>query len=201
MKCIMNLMLMVLATSGLLVSRPSAGASQADCSPLFSAISREDIGEIEKLLAKGADPNDGCDPKKGTPFTVALVEERYQVADFLLAHGADPNFQLTVPDGAREEIKRYGHMSLLHAVAGDGPKGLAEWLLSHGANPNLEAGNGATPLHLAVAFDNTEVAEVLLDHCVDPTIRDNQGKSALDLAVEKGSELEPAIRRSMKKCP
>lgn len=60
---------------------------------------------------------------------------------------------------------------------------LVALLLKHKADPNLADVQGATALHLAVIFNQTEVAKLLFSAGARIDIKDNRGKTAHDYAT------------------
>src|SRR3712207_3936603 len=58
--------------------------------PLIGAIMRQDVGEIKRILASGADPNEGRFFGGTTPLLLAIAQHQHEAALQLLDKGADP---------------------------------------------------------------------------------------------------------------
>jgi len=99
----------------------------------------------ETLLDHGAD----ISAKAGgrTPLFDAVAYGNAAVAELLISRGADPNA------GA-----------VLHVVARNGSKALAELLIANKANVNATNEVGETPLHVTAESGQVEIAMLLLSH-------------------------------------
>ncbi len=156
------------------------------------------------LLDAGADPNTGFWTKGEYPeFETALygaagVAHHAEMTRLLLERGADPNdgeavyhSPETYDNDAMKLLVETGritadNLSLMlvrkhdwHDYDG------AKWLLEHGAQPNLERSRGWSPIHHALARDNSlEMIALLLDHGADPT-REKEGLTAIARAARR----------------
>lgn len=119
---------------------------------LCEAIEENDLDEIERLVANGADVN-----AKGrcnmTPLLWALPDEKIERFTKLLELGADPNVLLTC------DIKTLGPgfssgSSVTHIVAKKERLEFFQAVFNHGGDPNLEGKgplmNRQTPLMIVV---------------------------------------------------
>ncbi|HAU28899.1 MAG TPA: hypothetical protein DCW68_02160 [Rhodospirillaceae bacterium] len=75
---------------------------------MHEAAARNDVLELEKLLAEGADINGRSSVVGNTPLHVAAVERKSKAIDFLLAHGADTSLRNTLGMTAAEYAKNEG---------------------------------------------------------------------------------------------
>lgn len=168
----------------------TASTYAADDSPLFEAVKKGDLAEVEALLAKGADVN-ARDEIGRTPLHMAVMRGSKDIVQLLLAKGANVNTKSTAGFTAL-------HLASLH-------RGVAELLLKMGADVNAKAdgANGITPLHMAAQMTGAkDVAELLLDNGADINAKDTNGKTPLHLAVAQGKEevaelLERVILKAM----
>lgn len=157
---------------------------------LYAACGRNDYpGLTRRLLAAGANPNDG-----ESIFHAAENNHR-ACLEALLAGGADlsavdPKWKNTPlyfllgwsPGAARAKAARAGIL----------------WLLEHGANPNVAAYDaGEVPLFVAVrnGWDRALI-DCLLERGADPRARRKDGRSVWAEAVRAGHEEALAALRS-----
>jgi ankyrin repeat protein len=177
----------------------AAASAQTDPSgdELFAAIRRAAVGDVQRLLRTGTNPN--AVDADGTPaLMAATLFGGADMVDLLLKHGAEPN--RTGPGGAT---------ALMWAVP-DAEK--IRRLLAHGANVNARSETDRTALLVAAAYPGTvNLLGLLVDSGADLTAQDRTGSTALSLAVrsadvevvrflgEKGlspAALSPAARRA-----
>ena len=128
---------------------------------LAQAAYRGDLKECRRLLAQGADPNEGG-PSFPLPLNVAAERGSPAVVSALLKGGAIPNLR-----DAHEK------QTPLHHALARGHVRMTATLLNAGADPNALDGNGHTPLHYAVTAKSPKPAIVsaLLDAGADPNLR------------------------------
>jgi len=152
-------------------------SAQTDTShdPLFAALQRGAVGEVERLLKSGTSPN--VVDAEGTPaLMAAMLFAGADAVDLLLKHGADPN-----------RADASGATALMWAVP-DAAK--ARLLLAHGANVNARSATERTPLLVAAAYPRTVgLLRLLLDAGADLRAQDRAGANALALAV-RSSDVE-----------
>ena len=142
-------------------------------SALFLASKNGDADLIERLLAAGADPGLAL-PAGETPVMTAARSGTARGVRLLTDAGADVN--------VREETR--GQTALMWASA-QGHHDVMRALLDAGADVDGEAGNGASPLAVAVHSGYPPVARVLLDAGADPDAM-GAGYNALHAAVLRG---------------
>ena len=165
---------------------------------------------IEKLLARGFDPN--TPNEKGVAgLLLALQSESPKAAMVLAKHpktniniqnklGETPlmlaainNYlelaQVLIEQGA--DINKPG-WTPLHYAATRGHREMIRLLLNHDAYIDCESPNGTTPLMLAASYAPPLVSKLLLEEGADPTLLDLRNASALDWAL-KGDRQQAAF--------
>ncbi|KAH7443538.1 hypothetical protein KP509_02G039400 [Ceratopteris richardii] len=87
------------------------------------------------------------------------------------------------PEKADIEAKNMYGETALHLASKNGCTGVARLLLERKANPEAKAGNGMTPLHLAVWYsvkhEDYSIVETLLHFHADASVTDNEGRTPL----------------------
>ncbi len=145
--------------------------------PLIRAAKEGDVGELERLLAAGADPS-----ATGRHGHSALYEAAKRgdpaIVQRLLDAGANPN--------------EVGRAIALHEAASQGHEEIVRLLLASGAIPDLGGSHGQTALECAASGGRLEVVRLLLDAGArggESTggFGDMMGETALHNAVEAGS--------------
>ena len=135
-------------------------AANPQVQALVNAAAQDDVNEIDRLLADGADVNAeapftfaGGHPISGlaqlvpgnefkvamTPLLAAVAQKRLEATKRLLAAGADPDHVHPV----------FG--APVHAAAGAGAVEILERLIDHGADVNTKNARGQTPLQVIAA--------------------------------------------------
>ena len=161
-------MFLRLALGGLLVVAVSAQTDRSR-DALFAAIQRGAVGEAERLIAGGANPNGvGAD---GTPaLMAATLFAGADMINLLLEHGADAN-----------AVGPAGTTALMWAIPN---LPAATVLVSHGADVNAKSASGRTPLLVAASYPGTtDLVRLLLERGADLRAQDQAGINALALAV------------------
>ena len=143
-------------------------------SPLVTAVRTLDIGQVETLLASGADVN----ARGSTGATAAHWASHYGRADLLtllLQNGADPNagtdtgvtpLELSIEQRDTDSVRL---------------------LLDAGADPQTQRLSGESMLMLAAETGNTDIARALLRHDLAVDFRDPlYGQTALMFAARAG---------------
>ena len=93
---------------------------------------------------------------------------------------------------ARNAPKVMGGFGALHYAARDGKAAAVRSLIEAGANVNLAtAGDGSSPLVVAISNGYFDVAQYLLDHGADPNLTNIDGLAALYAVIE--AQWPPAI--------
>lgn len=157
---------------------------------LLAAISSRDIGQAERLLASGANP-DG-DQKSEAPLNLAVREGDLEISRILLQHGANPN--IPNEDGLCSNPLIYApyNQKLFELVvkAGGNLNCLVEgnWkitlLMNAAAGSRLDSTNRLVGPPFA---DRLAGTKRLLDAGVDPNVRGLDGTTALFKTLESNN--------------
>ncbi|MGE4438359.1 MAG: ankyrin repeat domain-containing protein [Achromobacter sp.] len=181
----------------------AAPAAQAAANPVdwWVYVANDYTGEINELLAQGADPN--VRYRNGQPALMrAVVDGAWKVFDVLAANprtdvnaenpaGETPLMYLAIAgqvDRARSLMARGAQVNRLgwtplHYAASKGQLAMARLLLDNKAMVNAPAPHGETPLMMAALSGNRAMVELLLKAGADPTTRDTKGQDASDWAT------------------
>src|ERR1041385_6682168 len=152
-----------------LVAAISGQAADADREALFAAIRRGAVNDVERLLAKGANPN-ARDAEETPALMAATLFAGADMLELLLKRGADPN----IADGS-------GATALMWSVP---DRDKVQRLLDRGASVDARAETGRTALLVAASYPGTvDVLQLLLARGADLRAQDRAGTTALALAV------------------
>ena len=139
--------------------------------PLYVAVVRGDINEVDRLLKDGVSPNQTAMLGR-TALIAAVGGDHPLIAKRLLDAGADP-----------EQRNNYGWAPLHHAISPSSANlDMIEILVRHGANVDVTDRHLRTPLHRAAQFGHVEAVRLLLRLGADPGARDENGWTPLDRA-------------------
>ena len=155
---------------GLVISASVQASSYDD---FFRAIELDDVSTVNRLLARGFDPNTP-DAKGQVALYVALRAGSERVAQALAAH---PELKVDAANAAEE--------TPLMMAALRGALEPAQRLLARGAAVNRE---GWTPLHYAASGPNPALVRLLLERGAAVDARSPNGSTALMMAARYGSE-------------
>jgi ankyrin repeat protein len=167
----------------------------------FSAIMFDRSEVVEKLLARGFDPN--TPNEKGQPGLMAALQSEAPKSALVLAKHPNTRVEfenrlgetplmlaaiqnqlelakLLIERGA--DINRKG-WTPLHYAATRGHRDMMRLLLEHDAYIDSEAANGTTPLMMAAYAAPPLAVKLLLEEGADPTLVNDGNASALDLAI------------------
>ena len=148
--------------------------------PLYHACMANDVALVRRLLASGADPNDG-----ESIYHAAQLNRRECLA-LMLAHGAD----ISARSVAHGNTPLYFLVGYRANEPGAARSALGiGWLLEHGADPNVTSyDTQETPLHALARNGWTEpLVELFLAHGADPDVARADGRTAYVLAVRSGN--------------
>lgn len=172
----------------LIEAKDEADASSIHAEPLVPAIKAGDLGEVQRLVAAGADVNTrlpmvGSPDDDYTPLAVAAREGHAGIVRALLEAGAEPRCVIGLFGGtALHEACYFGHteavsvMTEMHGRADVRPSELdAQGVL-----------NGMTPLHDAVWHGHESAARVLVEAGHPLHLRTHAGLTPRELAVHYG---------------
>ena len=147
-----------------------------DDSALNSAVYYDHPEILTILIEAGTDPN--IHGEHVPALHVAAANDNVEAAAILISHGA----KLDVRDNVNNDT------ALIYGIR-DGKFSVAEVLLEAGADPNLTDRRGFTPLHIAVARDDTKIVQCLLDHGAAINVRTHSdGRTPLMIAAAAGFE-------------
>ena len=143
--------------------------------PLTRAVDNDDIEEVRRLIASGANVNGRDeDYDKITPIFVAVENGNVEIVRLLIEAGAKVNI--------RDAEKRTPLMQL----DGDATAELVQILIAAGAKVNLSDNEHNTALLLAAENCPAEVIQALLDAGADVNLANKQGVTPLMNAADKG---------------
>jgi hypothetical protein len=139
---------------------------------IAQAIQHDNMEDLQKLLAKGANPN-ACEEYGRMPLERAVMYGNLPAARMLIDAGA-----------SREMIYESG--TLLHLAAARGDVNMARLLLERFAGIADEMDDTrSTPLHLAALAGHAEMVTFLIDAGFDPARKNADNRTALYLAQKK----------------
>ncbi len=157
---------------------------------LISAISKDRVSIVRKLLEKGADPNCeavfGSGDRRSALACCADAESGEEIAGLLTDAGADVDYI-----GIRDR----GRFPVLATAALRRKTGLIRKLLEKGANPNCEAvyenGDRSSPLAICLEENNAdETMQPLIDAGADVNFavrEEGESRPILILAIQQGN--------------
>lgn len=149
-------------------------ARNADGEDLLLRAARGSNVEVVAILLEHGFKVDGADPRGHTPLASAASAGVLDIVRLLVSKGADPK---TDPSPG---------LSLLHRAVFNGRADIIHYLLDNGFDVNVRGEmDGATPLLLAVDFDNPEGARALALRGADVNAADTHGRTPLRIAVQK----------------
>lgn len=119
--------------------------------PLIGALMRNDTAEVKRMLASGANPNEGRFISGATPIFFALMHNNEATFDAMVSKGAD----VKAVDGV-------GSTTLMWAAYNEvADTTIVEKLLKAGIDPNAKNKKGETALTFAMRRGYTPVVELL----------------------------------------
>ncbi len=169
----------------------------------ISAVTFDQPATIEKLLARGLDPN--TPNEKGVPGLLIAIQSPSPKSAMLLAQHPKTNVNASNQHGetalmlaainnqlelAKVLIERGADVNKpgwtpLHYAATRGHREMMRLLIENDAYIDSEAENGNTPLMMAAATGSPLSVKLLLEEGADPTLVNTSNASALDIALLK----------------
>ncbi|MBT28688.1 MAG: hypothetical protein CMO01_03425 [Thalassobius sp.] len=166
-KLFKNVSLAVVLVAGSLFT---ANAQESNIPPIFTAIQRNNVQQVESMLDSGTDPG-SSDMLRNTALHQAAFYGYEKIIELLVAKGADIN-----------AVNEAGQTPLYSAIHADHVQAV-EALLNHGASLSTKyTDNRYTALHLAALDGKYEVAEALLKKGANTKAKDANGKKPIDYA-------------------
>jgi len=181
----------------------SAIATPAEAAPIDSLIKSvkfDDVDGVNKLLAKGMDPNSV--DNQGIPLLVLAAREKSDKVGAALI--ANPKIDIEIQDKAGENAMMMAALNgdidfvklliakdaednkkgwaPLHYAAANGHDDIVKLLLDHSAYIDAGSPNGTTPLMMAARGGHVSTVKLLLDNGADLTVKNQIGLTALDFA-------------------
>jgi ankyrin repeat protein len=183
----------------------------------FTAIKRDNAGDIRALLQRGFDGNTSNEQGQSGLF-LAIKDESYKAADALLdwpqiaaetrnrkdesalmiaaLAGELDLCQKLIAKGA--DVNKTG-WAPLHYAATRGQVAVMRVLLDNDAYIDAASPNGTTPLMMAARYGTIAAVRLLLDEGADPTLKNQQKLSAIDFAqLASRSEAVAAISAAVR---
>jgi hypothetical protein len=149
--------------------------------PLLSAVLTEDVGEVKRLLAAGADVNVLDNGIESTALAQAVQRGNRELVKILLDAGADV-------DG-----KNNDGLTALMYLNDNATAEIVRDLIKAGAKVDLADESGQNALHHAASYADTEVLQALIDAGARVDTKDESGRTALMIAAEAGDESSVAV--------
>ena len=167
--------------------------------PLFLAVQRGDLDQLERHIFWGTDLNTAL-PNGKFALHIAAEKGRIVMVRTLLKHGADINrasadgdtpldlallngrtqlAELMIAQGARLDASA---LLLKAATAGITDRDTVRFLIERGADTETRDSAGDTSLLIAIRQDNHRLATHLVNLGADVNVATNDGQSALALA-------------------
>ncbi|CAJ1447036.1 unnamed protein product [Effrenium voratum] len=191
------------------VQCPYAGADSLD-QQLISAVTKENAGEVERILSQGQRPNCAL---RGTPLLcIAARQGQMEVARFLVEAAADVNLGDCMDETPLMRAARAGHLDMVNFLldekaeinqcdcqdanaliwaAREGREHVTKRLILVKADIRKETKQKATALVSAAGAGHCAVLRCLLDAKAEANQRCYHGASALMWTAEEG-QLEAA---------
>jgi len=136
---------------------------------LCSAAVMGNVGQVERLIAAGANPNAFEGTRGNTPLLRAAIRGHVAVMAALLAAGAHV-------DGAASS----GNTPLMLTIF-EGHTAALKMLIAAGADVNRANTAGNTSLHWASMYGNLDAARILLEAGAKTGTRNKDGKHEVDV--------------------
>ena len=192
-----------------LTSLVASPVQAAPIDSLIKSVKFDDVDGVNKLLAKGMDPNSV--DNQGIPLLVLAAREKSDKVGAALL--ANPKTNIEIQDKAGEnammmaalagdldfvnlliakdaEVNKKG-WAPLHYAAANGHDDIVKVLLDHSAYVDAGSPNGTTPLMMAAMYGSGEAVKLLLAEGADTAMKNQLGMTAVDFA-NKANRAEAA---------
>ena len=163
---------------------------------LIAACYQGNIASAETILSQQISPN--FNGIGGSPFSIAVKRNDFEMIDCLLDYGADVNFS---------ELGSLFDNTPLMAACATGNIDMVYQLIQLGAEVNKVGGNGKSPLQIAVEANSKQLVSYLLEVGANIEIKSGAGftytktpicfavtsnhKDMVSFLVEKGAKIKP----------
>ena len=142
---------------------------------LVKAILKDNAKKVEKLLKKGADPNEYDSLKEKFPLELAIDRNNAEIVGILLRYKANP-------DGEPDRYTPF--IPLMNAV--EQKSEIVKMLVESGANANHGNNFYVNPLEKALVFNRIEAADILAESGTDLNSTENKrGMTVLMSLLER----------------
>lgn len=159
---------------------------------LHEAAEKNNITEMQRLIARGVSINEK-EPRAGlTPLMIAAWYNHSEAVQLLLKSGADINIKSN--DGIVNNIPYYGEKALFYAAGNNDSFEAMQLLVKAGADIHERNGLGNTLLMAAAMNNSQRVAKWLVKSGVDIHAKNNYGHTALLYAVTGGNKSPAMIK-------
>jgi ankyrin repeat protein len=176
---------------------------------LMIAASKGYVGEVNRLILKGADIFAESD-QGVTPLIFAISNNHTAVSKILLEYGSDPNkvtlkqetpliiavknanaeiTEALLRAGADIDITDRYDATPLHYASVYGYFQIADMLLYYDASIDKKTADGSTPLFSAIWAGNDDIADLLIQNGANRESRDNDGFTPFLMAALNGDTL------------
>jgi ankyrin repeat protein len=178
-----------------LTSLLASPVQAAPIDSLIKSVKFDDVDGVNKLLAKGMDPNSV--DNQGMPLLVIAAREKSDKVGAALI--ANPKTNIEIQDKAGENAMMMAALggdldfvnlliankkgwAPLHYAAANGHDDIVKVLLDHSAYVDAGSPNGTTPLMMAARGGHVSTVKLLLDNGADLMVKNQIGMTALDFA-------------------
>lgn len=191
--------LLILALTALIVSLGACAEPDQPSVPLYLAIQRGDLDQLERHIHWGTDINIAL-PGGRYPLHLAAEKGRFVMVKTLLRNGADIGALTEQGDSALDLAILSGRTQVAELLLDSGAqldasalllkaaslgvtdRDTVKFLVEAGADLEKRNGDGDTPLLISIRQDNHRLATHLVNRGADVNVKTANGLSALDLA-------------------
>jgi len=146
---------------------------------LLISISENNLGQFEKLLASGANPNyrdiNANPSERPVVMELAAVHEESKFLELAIQHGGNP-----------ESLDGYKSKTILFESSTHSKLKNVKILIESGAKINSLDGNGSTPLHVAISVSNYDIAFYLIKSGASLSLKNKWGYTPIDILNKYG---------------
>ena len=195
--------LLILTLTALIVSLGACAEPDRPSVPLYLAIQRGDIDQLERHIHWGTDINTVL-PGGRYPLHSAAESGRFIMVRTLLRHGADIGATTEQGDSALDLAILSGRTQVAELLLESGAqldasallvkaaslgvtdRDTVKFLIEAGADLEQRSGDGDTALLITIRQDNHRLATHLVNRGAEVNVKAADGRSALDLARQLG---------------